>query len=241
MRDEPVKLVLDVPEDNFLEAWANDPTKRCAAHLVFRDAAGGSPIETVSLAGAYCVRYAEVFETGKAGCYRAFVTLSDPDGFTWQAGGAGGAFVAPAAREHGVPQGVLPEDMRQQPVLFRESTWSVERASPELLQKVMKRRRVIIALPGSDDLAYLDSPCVMAEAGCNDHDYQHIIFRENPGKAVVIEEFLHGTQHRLGIIDEIGRGASEYHVKDFMIRHQRLLGLSAEDVDILKELMNAGL
>ena len=81
----------------------------------------------------------------------------------------------------------------------------------------------------------------MAEAGCNDEDYQHIIFRENPGKAVVLEEFLHGTQHRLGIIDAIGRGAAEHHIKDFMIRHRRLLGLGDEDVEILKELMHAGL
>jgi hypothetical protein len=131
--------------------------------------------------------------------------------------------------------------MGQKPPLFRESTWGVEPASVELIQKVMQRRRVIIARPGSDDLANLDSPCVMAEASCNDHDYQHIIIRENPSKAALLEEFLHGTQQRLGIIDKLGRGGAEYHVKDFMIHHKKLLGLGAEDVEILKILMDAGL
>ena len=31
------------------------------------------------------------------------LVLSDPDGFTMQAGGPAGAFMAPMAREHGVP------------------------------------------------------------------------------------------------------------------------------------------
>ncbi|WP_046242381.1 type VI secretion system tube protein TssD [Hymenobacter terrenus] len=97
-----VELVLDVPEDAFLEAWANAPTKHAAAHIVFLDSAGGSPVETVSLAGAYCVRYEEVFETGEHGRYQAFVTLADPGGLTLTPGGPAGAFVAPAEREHGV-------------------------------------------------------------------------------------------------------------------------------------------
>ncbi|WP_046245310.1 type VI secretion system tube protein TssD [Hymenobacter terrenus] len=103
VRHDLVELVLDVPEDAFLEAWANAPTKRDAAHIVFLDSAGGSPIETVSLAGAYCVRYEEEFETGASGRYQAFVSLTDPDGFSITPGGPAGAFVAPAAREHGGP------------------------------------------------------------------------------------------------------------------------------------------
>jgi len=60
-------------------------------------------------------------------------------------------------------------------------------------------------------------------------------------QAAVLEEFLHGTQQKLGIIDDIGRAASETHVKDFMIRHQQLLGLGAEDVMRLKILKDMGL
>lgn len=69
----------------------------------------------------------------------------------------------------------------------------------------------------------------------------HILLRQNPGKAAVLEEFLHGTQHRLGIIARLGAGGAEQHVKDFMIRHRKLLGLGDDDVDVLCQLMEVGL
>ena len=51
------------------------------------------------------MRYHEQFVSGDAqgGAYQCYVTLSDPDGWTLTAGGPAAAFVAPAAREHGVP------------------------------------------------------------------------------------------------------------------------------------------
>ncbi|MEF6883461.1 hypothetical protein U9224_23930, partial [Escherichia coli] len=64
-----------------------------------------------------------------------------------------------------------------------------------------------------------------------------IIVRSNPSKAAILEEFLHGTQEKLGIAEKLGRyglGSAETHVKDFMIRHKKMLGLSDEDVAILK-------
>ncbi len=47
---------------------------------------------------------------------------------------------------------------------------------------------------------------------------------------------MHGTQNKLGIIEKLGDVKSEVHVKDFMIRHQEMLGLSKEDVEVLKTL-----
>ena len=61
--------------------------------------------------------------------------------------------------------------------------------------------------------------------------------RENPSKAAVLEEYLHGTQNRLGVIERLGAQGAEVHVKQFMIRHQTLLGLGAEDIGILEELL----
>ena len=64
------------------------------------------------------------------------------------------------------------------------------------------------------------------------------------GKAAILEEFLHGTQEKLGIAEKLGRyglGSAETHVKDFMIRHKKMLGLSDEDVAILKILKDKGL
>jgi hypothetical protein len=50
-------------------------------------------------------RYREAFVAGDAqnGAYVCQLVLSEPDGFTIQAGGPAGAFVAPAPREHGLP------------------------------------------------------------------------------------------------------------------------------------------
>lgn len=71
-----------------------------------------------------------------------------------------------------------------------------------------------------------------------------ILLRENPSKAALLEEFLHGTQARLGIVDRLsdsGLGSAETHVEDFMMRHRQMLGLSDEDVRILKILRDKGL
>ena len=105
VRKEPVYVTLDVPDHDVLPAWAADPHKRHAAALVFRNAAGGSPLESLRLPAAYCVSYDEDFAagTGGDGAYVCHLVLSDPDGFTIQAGGPATAFVAPAAREHGTP------------------------------------------------------------------------------------------------------------------------------------------
>ena len=53
----------------------------------------------------------------------------------------------------------------------------------------------------------------------------NILLRENPSKAAALEEFLHGTQTRLGIVERLGIAGAEEHVADFMARHSRLLGL----------------
>jgi hypothetical protein len=71
-----------------------------------------------------------------------------------------------------------------------------------------------------------------------------ILLRLNPSKAAVLEEFLHGTQQRLGVVDRLGTsglGSAETHVKDFMIRHQKMLGLGTEDVRRLQILRDMGL
>jgi hypothetical protein len=105
VRYGPVQVVLSVPEGDTLLAWANDAHKRQPAQVFFRDASGGSVVETLDLKAAYCVAYHEQFLSGDArgGAYQCIVTLSDPGGWTLSAGGPASAFVAPPAREHGGP------------------------------------------------------------------------------------------------------------------------------------------
>ncbi len=118
----------------------------------------------------------------------------------------------------------------------------VEPASPELISAVSKKRDVVIAQPGSEELRMLDY--FGAEASVGGVNNTHILLRENPSKAALLEEFLHGTQSKLGITDRLGTsglGSAETHVKDFMINHQKMLGLSNEDVRILQILRDKGL
>jgi len=120
--------------------------------------------------------------------------------------------------------------------------WGIEKASPELISSVSSRRQVVFAKPGSSDMAYLD--WMQAEANVGGESFNHILFRENPSKAAVLEEFLHGTQAKIGVVDRLGTSgfcSAETHVKDFMIRHQSMLGLSNEDIVIIKQLRDAGL
>ncbi|RZK26370.1 MAG: hypothetical protein EOO63_14770 [Hymenobacter sp.] len=105
VRYGPVQLVLDVPDGDVLPAWAADPHKRQATAIVFLDATGGQPLETLRLPAAYCVAYHEQFVSGDAqgGAYQCTLTLSDPTGWTLAPGGPASAFVTPTARDHGAP------------------------------------------------------------------------------------------------------------------------------------------
>jgi RHS repeat-associated protein len=130
---------------------------------------------------------------------------------------------------------------REGTIILRSSNAlaGVEPASEELLRAVAARRTVQIAEAGSEEMRYLDY--IGAEANVGGPTTTNILLRPNPSKAAVLEEFLHGTQGRLGIIERLGQGGAEYHVKDFMIRHSRMLGLGAEDVRRLTILKDMGL
>jgi len=98
------------------------------------------------------------------------------------------------------------------------------RASTELLDAVRAHGRTItIATEGSEELRFLNA--VGAEASVGGPGRMSIILREDPSRSAVMEEFLHGTQERLGIINRLGIQGAERHVTDFMVRHGSLLGL----------------
>jgi RHS repeat-associated protein len=129
----------------------------------------------------------------------------------------------------------------QSRVLFNSSELQgVERASQTLLDAIGRRRPIAWATPGSEAERFLN---YRGAEGAAFGD-KLIMLRPDPSKAAALEEFLHGTQQRLGIVDRLGTsglGSAESHVKDFMIRHSRMLGLSAEDVRRIQVLRDAGL
>ena len=50
---------------------------------------------------------------------------------------------------------------------------------------------------------------------------------------------LDRTQQKLGIIEKFGNFGSEIHVKNFKIRHKKMLGLSSKDIQALKIMRNS--
>jgi hypothetical protein len=121
----------------------------------------------------------------------------------------------------------------QQPNLVRGNT----AASDDFLSSMRNHRDVVIAKPGSDDMALLDY--FGANANMNEGVPNQILLRPEARKIEVLEEFLHGTQIRNGILDKLGHTNAEIHVKDFMIRHQNMLGLSDEDIQALKTMKDS--
>jgi len=120
--------------------------------------------------------------------------------------------------------------------MFNRSLRTVESASEVLLRAVEGKGRTIgYALPGSEELRYLDY--MGANANVGGPKMTDILLRQNPTRVEALEEFLHGTQYRLGIIDELGVQGAETHVKEFMLRHQRQLGISRDDAKILRQLL----
>lgn len=98
-----------------------------------------------------------------------------------------------------------------------------------------KGRSIIFAIEGTDELRYLNTN--QANANVGGELLTHIILREDPREIEVWEEFLHGTQQKCGLIEKYGVDRAEIHVKEFMIKHSRLMKLFGEDVEILKRLL----
>ena len=112
----------------------------------------------------------------------------------------------------------------------------IERASDELIERIRsKGRTVIIAKPDSDDFKYLEY--TGAEANVGDEGLKHIIVRENPSKAALLEEFVHGVQVDVGFLQSSDNQSwREYHAKHFLVRHSNLMGIGEDDVRILEHL-----
>ncbi len=94
-----------------------------------------------------------------------------------------------------------------------------------------KGRTIEVAKPGSFHYSRLQRH-ELAGSAMNDD----IFLIENGPKIAALEEFLHGTQRKLPTLAKIEDVILEIDVKDFMVRHRKLLGLSNNDVKVLEAL-----
>jgi hypothetical protein len=115
-----------------------------------------------------------------------------------------------------------------------------ERATEELIERMKSKGRDLqIAVEGTEELRFLNF--MSANANVGGELMTNILLRIEPRVIEVWEEFLHGTQKRCGIIEKLGVYQAEIHVKKFMLRHRRLIGISDGDVRILEALMEGSL
>ena len=104
-----------------------------------------------------------------------------------------------------------------------------EAGNGALIESMMAHgRTVVIAEEGSDAMNYLDHMGAEAAAGGEAGDNMHILVRPNASKATLLEEFLHGTQNKLGLMKRYSGPELEEMLKNFMQRHARMLGLHQE-------------
>ena len=121
-----------------------------------------------------------------------------------------------------------------QPDLTRGDTL----ASEELVDSMRQHgKEITVAKPGFDDERMLNY--FGANASVNTENMDNILVRPDVRKIELLEEFLHGTQSKLDIIEKRGHHSAEIHVKDFMIRHKDMLGLSDKDIEALIKLRDS--
>jgi len=107
----------------------------------------------------------------------------------------------------------------------------------ELVQAMEgKGRTITIGEPGSrvwSDLETVGANAKVIYPWCDE-----IMVKSNAPRVALLEEFLHGTQQKIGLLDipEMPRHLPEIHVKDFMLRHSKMLDLTENEITLLEEL-----
>jgi len=135
--------------------------------------------------------------------------------------------------------GIERKEMHMPEVPSDLSHLQLTKAEPELIESMKaKGREFLTAEQGGDLEKHLVSSHAEASVFPGDGVPHLIIIKPGASKVSVLEEFLHGTQKSLGILDNaaIPRHYAEVHVKDFMLRHRRMLGLSEDDFVLLEHL-----
>jgi hypothetical protein len=136
-----------------------------------------------------------------------------------------------------------PRERNRRGMLFQKTLSSgalAKLAQPLDMKLVKKLERkgwtINIVKEGSDEFKMLSS--YNAEASMFDGQPKYIIVKEGASKSAFLEEFLHHTQLNLGLLEKYGNyQALEVHVKGFMLRHAKILGLdNPDDIKFLQQL-----
>ncbi|CAN5116345.1 hypothetical protein BH10CYA1_BH10CYA1_63230 [soil metagenome] len=115
----------------------------------------------------------------------------------------------------------------------------LSKVTPELIDAMKaKGREFQIAEPGSFLHNRLESLEVEASVFPAIGRPDLITLKAGGPKIAALEEFLHGTQSKIFSLAELPTVIREIHVKDFMLRHPALLGLTQNDMTVLESLIS---
>ena len=112
--------------------------------------------------------------------------------------------------------------------LLNQGARASELADQALLDKLKSRGFTIDQ--SADIQRYLDYRKANA-ATFLDKD---LLLRPDPRKIEVLEEYLHNVQRKIGLTDKMTPAQLEIHVKDFMLRHRKKLGINDADAGWLQ-------
>ena len=127
-------------------------------------------------------------------------------------------------REHGATSGSLNK--------------LLEPCDPKVIKAMRDKGYTIhVAKKGTDEYRYLVNNNIEASFNNAVGLEKHILIREGATKSAVLEEFLHSVQNRIPSLKNKSPLELEVHVKEFMIRHAKILGLESEaDLGLLRQL-----
>jgi hypothetical protein len=102
-------------------------------------------------------------------------------------------------------------------------------ADPALLQKLKREGYEVFDDP--ETVRRLDAHGANASTfGAKD-----LHLRPDARHIEVVEEYLHNVQRQKGMFDRMTRQELEVHVNEFMLRHQKLLGIGSEDAALIRK------
>jgi hypothetical protein len=111
---------------------------------------------------------------------------------------------------------------------MNEGSRATEPADPTLLDKLRARGFTIDQT--AEIQRYLDYRKVNAATFLE----KDLLLLPDPRKIEVLEEYLHNVQDDIGLLEKMTPAQLEIHVKHFMVRHQKLLGISEADAHWLR-------
>lgn len=140
------EIVLDVPEGDYLLAWAAAARRPLDGHVSFFRDDTLTAHETVGFTAGECVEYTETFEVGNEGrgAYQCHLTIAAAR-LALRAGGPALAFVAPAPRNHGQPS-VVPGLVRNVPSTAARQGPKLEHSVKEIIANGKKNSPVFASL-----------------------------------------------------------------------------------------------